>query len=70
MTDEQIKDLNIQEDVLSLRIENKALREVIIDLEAQIEKMKSDVRQGQSYWNSGEMQYDIYQRLLDKWEQN
>ena len=38
---EQIKNLNIQEDVLSLRIENKALREVIIDLEGQIEKMKN-----------------------------
>lgn len=37
-------------------------------LEAQIEKMKADVKQGQSYWNSGEMQYDLYQRLLDKWE--
>ncbi len=37
-------------------------------LEAQIEKMKADVRQGQSYWNSGEMQYNLYQRLLDKWE--
>jgi predicted RNase H-like nuclease (RuvC/YqgF family) len=37
-------------------------------LEQQIEKMKVDVKQGQSYWNSGEMQYDLYQRLLDKWE--
>jgi len=37
---EQVENLNIQEDVLSLRIENEALREVIIDLEAQIEKMK------------------------------
>ena len=38
---EQVENLNIQEDVLSLRIENKALREVIVDLEAQIEKMKN-----------------------------
>lgn len=37
-------------------------------LHEQIEKMKADVKQGQSYWNSGEMQYDLYQRLLDKWE--
>ena len=35
-------------------------------LKEQIEKMKADVKQGQSYWNSGEMQYDLYQRLLDK----
>lgn len=41
---EQIKDLNIQEDVLSLRIENKALREVIIDLEEHIEKMKKYIK--------------------------
>lgn len=40
----------------------------IEELEQQIEKMKADVKQGQSYWNSGEMQYDLYQRLLDKWE--
>ena len=38
------------------------------ELEAQIEKMKADVKQEQSYWNSGEMQYVLYQRLLDKWE--
>ena len=35
---------------------------------AQIEKMKSDVKQEQSYWNTCDMQYDLYQRLLDKWE--
>ena len=40
----------------------------IAELEAQIEKMKCDVKQEQSYWNSCEMQYDLYQRLLDKWE--
>ncbi|MBO7518629.1 MAG: hypothetical protein J6T31_05915, partial [Methanobrevibacter sp.] len=40
---------------------NEQLRELI-------EKMKADVKQGQSYWNSGEMQYGLYQRLLDKWE--
>ena len=38
------------------------------ELEAQIEKMKADVKQGQSYWSSCAMQYDLYQRLLDKWE--
>ena len=42
--------------------------EQIAELEAQIEKMKTDVKQGQSYWNSCDMQYDLYQRLLDKWE--
>lgn len=41
---------------------------IIKNLSDQIEKMKADVKQGQSYWNSGEMQYDLYQRLLDKWE--
>lgn len=40
----------------------------VIELEQQIEKMKADVKQEQSYWNSGEMQYRLYQRLLDKWE--
>ena len=40
----------------------------VIKLEQQIEKMKSDVKQGQSYWNSCEMQYSLFQRLLDKWE--
>lgn len=40
----------------------------VIELEQQIEKMKADVKQEQSYWNSGEMQYSLYQRLLDKWE--
>ena len=38
------------------------------ELEQQIEKMKCDVKQEQSRWNSCEMQYDLYQRLLDKWE--
>ena len=38
---EQIANLNIQEDVLSLRIENKTLKEAINDLEAQIEKMSN-----------------------------
>lgn len=37
-------------------------------LEEQIEKMKSDVKQEQSYWNEGEMQYHLLQNLLDKWE--
>ena len=36
---EQIENLNIQEDVLSLRIENKALREVIEELKLKIEKL-------------------------------
>ena len=40
---------------------NEQLRELI-------EKMKADVKQEQSYWNSGEMQYGLLQRLLDKWE--
>lgn len=40
----------------------------IEELEQQIEQMKCDVKQEQSHWNSGEMQYDLYQRLLDKWE--
>ncbi|MEE3413694.1 MAG: hypothetical protein VZQ58_07435 [Bacteroidales bacterium] len=44
-----------------LRKENEQLKE-------QIKKMKADVKQGQSYWNSGEMQYNLFQRLLDKWE--
>ena len=65
---EQVENLNIQEDVVSLKIENKALMKVIIDLEGQIEKMKTDVRHEQSHWNSGEMQFDLFQRLLDKWE--
>ena len=40
---EQVADLNIQEDVLSLRIENKALREVIIDLEGQVKRGRNIV---------------------------
>ena len=40
---------------------------VVKELKAQIEEMKADVKQGQSYWNSCDMQYDLYQRLLDKW---
>lgn len=40
----------------------------VADLEKQIEKMKTDVKQEQSYWNSCEMQYRLFQRLLDKWE--
>jgi chromosome segregation ATPase len=39
----------------------------VADLEKQIEKMKTDVKREQSFWNSCEMQYDLYQRLLDKW---
>ena len=42
--------------------------QVIAELEEQIEKMKCDVKQEQSYWNTCEMQYDLYQRLLDNWE--
>ena len=37
-------------------------------LEEQIEKMKSDVKQEQSYWNECDMQYHLLQDLLDKWE--
>jgi len=37
------------------------------ELREQIEKMKFDVKKEQSYWNSGEMQYTLLQRLLDKW---
>ena len=40
----------------------------IEELEQQIKEMKCDVKQGQSYWNTCDMQYDLYQRLLDKWE--
>lgn len=54
---------------------NKKLQKVIYEdtiyigkLREQIEKMKADVKQEQSYWNSGEMQYGLFQRLLDKWE--
>ena len=45
-----------------------ATTKMVIELEQQIEKMKADVKQEQSYWNSGEMQYRLFQRLLDKWE--
>lgn len=61
--EEQIAELKAECD---LAIEGRDVK--IKELEAQIEKMKADVKQGQSYWNSGEMQYDLYQRLLDKWE--
>jgi len=44
------------------------LNSKVEELEQQIKKMKRDVKQEQSYWNSCEMQYDLYQRLLDKWE--
>ena len=37
-------------------------------LQEQVEKMKSDVKQEQSYWNSGEMQFCILQDLLEKWK--
>lgn len=49
-----------------LAIEGRDVK--IMELEQQIEKMKADVKQEQSYWNSGEMQYGLFQRLLDKWE--
>lgn len=45
-----------------------AVSEATQELKAQIEKMKEDVRKEQSYWNSGEMQYGLFQKLLDKWE--
>ena len=41
---EQIANLNIQEDVLSLRIENKALREAVAELKGQIEKLQQDIK--------------------------
>lgn len=44
-------------------LENK-----VTELKQQIEKMKADVKHEQSYWNSCEMQYGLFQRLLDKWE--
>lgn len=47
-------------------LKNALLR--IKALEEQIEKMKSDVKREQSYWNEGEMQYHLLQDLLDKWE--
>ena len=40
----------------------------INELEAQIEKMKADIKQEQSYWNDCEMQFHLLQSLLDKWE--
>lgn len=51
-----------------LQEQNSHMFNVITLQEQQIEKMKADVKQEQSYWNSGEMQYNLYQRLLDKWE--
>ena len=42
--------------------------EEVKKLKKQIEKMKADVKQEQSYWNSGEMQFGLLQRILDKWE--
>ena len=41
--------------------------DIIEKLKEQIEKMKADVKKEQSYWNSGEMQYHLFQKLLDKW---
>ena len=66
---------SLEDKIEKLEKENKTLEGCLLAeqehtqmLEQQIEKMKADVKQGQSYWNSGEMQYDLYQRLLDKWE--
>ena len=64
--EKRIAELTEQNTSLLTSVEN--LNKSVQELEAQIEKMKADVKQGQSYWNSGEMQYDLYQRLLDKWE--
>jgi methyl-accepting chemotaxis protein len=43
------------------------LNSKVEELEQQIKKMKRDVKQEQSHWNSCEMQYDLYRRLLEKW---
>ena len=51
-----------------LQEQNSEMFNTIALQEQQIEKMKADVKQEQSYWNSGEMQYGLFQRLLDKWE--
>ena len=51
-----------------LQEQNSQMFNTIALQEQQIEKMKADVKQEQSYWNSGEMQYGLFQRLLDKWE--
>lgn len=59
---EELKDHLAEEVELHLHAEK-----YIKSLEQQIEKMKADVKREQSYWNSCEMQYRLYQRLLDKW---
>lgn len=51
-------------EICAEEIANEATKE----LKEQIEKMKSDVKQEQSYWNSGEMQFCILQDLLEKWK--
>ena len=51
-----------------LQEQNSHMFNTIALQEQQIEKMKADVKKEQSYWNSGEMQYRLLQRLLDKWE--
>lgn len=71
----ETQNIKLQAEVSRLTIKNADLigkiaftENALNNAKAQIEKMKSDVKQEQSYWNSGEMQYDLYQRLLDKWE--
>ena len=58
----------IKDNLEDLQEQNTHMFNVIALQEQQIEQMKCDVKQGQSYWNSGEMQYRLYQKLLDKWE--
>ena len=50
-----------------LRMEVIKLDNINKQQSEQIEKMKCDVKLEQSYWNTCDMQYDLYQRLLDKW---
>ena len=59
---------NLSKHIIDLQKDKGNLTDRCKELEQQIEKMKSDVKQGLSYWNSCDMQYDLYQRLLDKWE--
>ena len=58
----------LSQHIIELQKDKGNLTDRCKELEQQIEKMKSDVKQGLSYWNSCDMQYDLYQRLLDKWE--
>ena len=54
-------------DLMAL-VEKRNINDEMTKLEQKIEEMKQDVRKEQSYWNTCDMQYELLQKLLNKWE--